>query len=326
MIQKKYLILAIKAVVSVALIAVVFQGVGIERAWDRLATASPVWLLGAAGVVFCHIWICAFRWRAVLKGFEVKMKLGVLFRLFYIGAFFNQALPSTMGGDAVRAYRASKSGLALAPAVGGVLLDRVATVLALILLVGIAVPLVAGSLEGNVELLEWVVMGLLAAAMFGTAFLMVLDRIPPRFQDVRGVRHVSAFAGNVRRTFLVPAHVVPLMAWSFAGHIALSLMVWLIANAIGAEIRLIDCIALFPLVLLIQTIPISIAGWGVREGAMVQVFALAGVEPDAALAISILFGIIIALVSLPGGWFWITDAGRKAERAVEKVAPESPQN
>ena len=324
MINKKFLLIGIKAAISIALVAVVLQGVGLDLAWERLIAAEPGWLLAAAVVIFTQICICSLRWKAVLKGFGAPLKLGLIFRLFYTGAFFNQALPSSMGGDAVRAYRAHRAGLSLGTAVGSVLLDRVATLLALILLVAAAVPFVASSLQGNVALLEWVVLGLLVAALLGTGLLMVLDRIPSRFMEIRGVRHLSAFAGDVRRTFLIPALAAPLLAWSFAGHLALSLVIWLLAASIGAEVRLIDCIALFPLVLLIQTLPISIAGWGVREGAMVSVFALAGVEADAALAISILFGILMALMSLPGGWFWISGGGRKGDEAAEKGAPESP--
>ena len=230
MINKKFLLIGIKAAISIALVAVVLQGVGLDLAWERLIAAEPGWLLAAAVVIFTQICICSLRWKAVLKGFGAPLKLGLIFRLFYTGAFFNQALPSSMGGDAVRAYRAHRAGLSLGTAVGSVLLDRVATLLALILLVAAAVPFVASSLQGNVALLEWVVLGLLVAALLGTGLLMVLDRIPSRFMEIRAVRHLSAFAGDLRRTFLIPALAAPLLAWSFAGHLALSLVIWLLAG------------------------------------------------------------------------------------------------
>ncbi|MCK5167303.1 MAG: flippase-like domain-containing protein, partial [Rhodospirillaceae bacterium] len=132
---------------------------------------------------------------------------------------------------------------------------------------------------------------------------------------------------------LTPSIAGPLMFWAVLGHINLSIMVWVLSIGIGVEITLVDCLALFPLILLIQTLPISIAGWGVREGAMVKVFAMVGVPAGGALAISLLFGVAVAIMSLPGGWLWISsrehnmeEAEELSEQLAESTAHEQAQN
>ena len=82
-----------------------------------------------------------------------------------------------------------------------------------------------------------------------------------------------------------------------------------------------DCIVLFPPALLVTTLPISIAGWGVRELAMVAVFALVGVPADGASVLSILFGLLDALISLPGGVLWVLSGDKRADVIAAASAP-----
>jgi hypothetical protein len=70
------------------------------------------------------------------------------------------------------------------------------------------------------------------------------------------------------------------------------------------EVSLLDCVLLVPPVILVTVVPISIAGWGVREGAMVVAFGFINVPPSAAFAMSVLFGLTLAAASLPGSLLW----------------------
>ncbi len=75
--------------------------------------------------------------------------------------------------------------------------------------------------------------------------------------------------------------------------------------------------------LLVTTLPISIAGWGVREGAMVAAFSLVGVPVEGALVLSILFGLLILLISLPGGVVWMLSGDSRADVIVTASASEA---
>lgn len=313
MIRKKHFLFALKILFSVILVGYVLQSVGVERALDHIIGASPAWLLVATALMVVQVFVCAFRWQAVLKVYDRPLSYSQVFRFFYIGTFFNQALPASVGGDAIRSYRAYKSGMGLGQAVGSVFLDRIATVLALIFLVAAVIPFVIDGMSGNTQALKFAVIALLALGVGGTIFLMLLDRVPDSLKRFRIVHSLAIFAGDVRKVFLSPSIAGTLMFWAVIGHINLSLVVWVLSLSIDVNISLVDCLALFPLVLLIQTMPISIAGWGVREGAMVQVFAMAGVLAPGALAVSLLFGIVAALSSLPGGWLWISSREHNLE-------------
>ena len=92
-----------------------------------------------------------------------------------------------------------------------------------------------------------------------------------------------------------------------------------LAQSIGVAVTVLDCLVLMPPVILITTIPISIAGWGVRESAMVAIFGFISVVQEDAIALSLLFGLVNAVVSLPGGLLWILN-GYKRSDVREKMS------
>jgi hypothetical protein len=75
--------------------------------------------------------------------------------------------------------------------------------------------------------------------------------------------------------------------------------------------------------MLISMVPISIAGWGVREGAMVSAFGLVGLRAADALAMSIVFGLIVSLVGVPGGVIWALTRPKRAA-ATDDGSPAAP--
>lgn len=109
--------------------AVLLKAVGAQDALARLSSVDPAWLTLAAAVAFFQILICSERWRGVLAAIEARLSIKDSFVFWYVGAFFNQTLPSAVGGDVVRGYMAYKSGLGFAPVLSSLLLERVATVL-----------------------------------------------------------------------------------------------------------------------------------------------------------------------------------------------------
>ena len=85
---------------------------------------------------------------------------------------------------------------------------------------------------------------------------------------------------------------------------------YVLAAGLEIEISFLDCFFLVPPVILAMTLPISIAGWGVREGAMIVALGLIGVSQESALVLSILFGLGITLAALPGGVIWLFSRNR----------------
>ncbi len=319
--SKKTIAVALKFGVSGALIWFLFTKIDLDAAFLRVQEAKIGYLAMAVAVFLLQILICAFRWRSVILAIRSEMDFKTAFRLFYIGAFFSQTLPSSVGGDAVRMYKAYRRGQTLRQAVNGVMLERAATVIALVLVVIAVQPFFLPRVDAaTAELMGTgvAIVGVVMAA--GLGILLVLDRVlgflPHAVSGWRLVRGLAALASDARLVFLVPGRAVRVLGWSAAGHVNVTFGVFLIAMAIGLNITFIDSLALVPPVLLVMTAPISIAGWGVREGAMVAMFGLIGVPEEGAMVMSILFGLAAALTSLPGGVLWLTSGDRAADMTL----------
>lgn len=323
--MKKWLAVLLKFLVSGFLIWFLLGKVDIDQAMARVRQVAPGTLLLAAGVFVLQMAIGGLRWRVVLDAIGAPLSTLSAIRLFYIGIFFNQALPSSVGGDAVRMYKAYRTGMGLAPAVNGVMLERVATVFALVVIVALTQPWFLPKVDPQHRAWIGLTVALtLAAAIVGVALLMVLDRLPETTRRWRLVRGLALLAADTRKIFLQPGPLARVLFWAALGHINITYAVYLLAVGLGLNVTWIDCITLVPPVLLATTLPISIAGWGVRESAMVAAFALVGVPGEGALVLSLLAGFVGLAIALPGGALWLVDSDRRLGdvSAVSEAAPE----
>ncbi len=329
MLTKKRLILALKFAVSGLLIWFLFANVDLSAAKDRLLDVSPGMLAVAALVLVIQVIPATLRWLAVLDAIEAPLTFLKAVQIFWIGVFFNQTLPSSVGGDAVRMYVARRDGLSLRGAVNGVMLERVATVVALVLLVVMVQPFFLARVADEASRWFLPALALLAAVLAGgLALLMCLDRLPEALHRWRLVRGLIYLADDTRKVFLAPLPMGRAVGWGVVGHANVSMAVYALALGLGMEVTALDCIALVPPVILVTTLPVSIAGWGVREGAMVAAFGFIGATPESALVLSVLFGLVALVSSLPGGVIWmLMGVGRKEVEmrlATEQAAKDRP--
>jgi len=294
---------ALKFLLSAVLIGVLLRTVDLAAMGRHLADVSlgPIVLVL---LIFAVLVVSnAVRWAVVMKAIDATLPFAKVLEILYIGTFFNQTLPSAVGGDAVRMYLARKAGLSILGAVNGVMLERAVALIGLIVLVVAVQPLLLARIGDNPA--KWFFPILAGLSVVGLIFLMLLDRLPEGFRKWRLVRGVAHLAQDTRRLFLNPVRAVQAVALGVVGNVLISLIVYLLARDLNIPVSVVDCLVLVPPVVLITTIPVSIAGWGVREGAMVGAFAFVGVGNESALVLSLLFGVVIAVVSLPGGLVWL---------------------
>ncbi len=321
--MKKWLAIGLKAAVSGGLIWYLVANVDMAAVTQHVSTVDIPLLVLSAAVLALQFLIGGMRWNSVLTAMQSPLQAWLAMRLFYIGMFFNQALPGGTGGDAVRMYLAYKNGLTPSGAINGVIVERVATVLALVILVDATQPLFLPHVpEAMTRIAHLAVAGVTAAALGGTLLLALLHKLPESLRKWRIVRGLGHLGADTRRVFGRISGAAKPLAWSIVGHLNVSLSCFALALALGLDVTLLDCIVLIPPVLLIMSLPISIGGWGVREGAMVWMFALVGVSQDAALALSLFFGVVSLAISLPGGivWLMMRAGARGVELSDEELA------
>jgi uncharacterized membrane protein YbhN (UPF0104 family) len=296
---------AIKLALTGASLAYLLHKVDLAAAWDAGRSMVPWYFVAAVGLQALQVAICALRWQAVLRAIGATLGFVRAAILFSIGNFFGQILPGAVGGDAVRVLATRRAGLGLSTAINSVMLERAATVFALVLLTTLSEPALLSRLDNAPTV--WLFPALTFGALCGLVLLASLDRLPEAWRRWRLVRGFVQLAADTRACFFTVRNAAPILGIALLGHVNLAVLVWVLAVGLGAQVTLLDCLVLVPPVVLVATLPISIAGWGAREVAMITLFGLIGVPAAQATALSVLFGLSGLLIALPGGVFLLLE-------------------
>lgn len=301
---RKWIAFGVKSAITAGLIWMVLREVDLKSALERMAGLSAPAAIISVCLLMLHCLLAGWRWRVIMRLFGPALPLQSSIRLFFEGYFFNNALPSTIGGDGVRIYRANRLGLPLAASVNSVLLDRVTGLTGLFILVALGQPLLYARVEDPVTRLAFA--AILLAGIAGIAAMILARHIPDRILPARLREPVHKLSQATRAAYLHPAISVPVLGLAVGVHGLIVMSVHVIALGLGLDVGLFESLVLVPAVILLTTVPVSIGGWGLREGLMVFALGLAGVPADAALSVSILFGFAQIAAGIPGGLLWLS--------------------
>lgn len=300
-----------KIVISVGLLWLLSTTYDVGDSIDRLAGVNLWWLLSAMLLFAILIILATFRWRVILSALGENIPFGPASGIVTIGLFFNQVLPSNLGGDAMRIWRLHRRGAGLGRAVGSVMLDRVIALVALAVLVLATLPL-ASDLMSDARILVafWL---FIALVPLGLAALLWLDRLLILFARIlpgRLIDALEALARDARTVLLNRRSCGAVLGFALANQILLVLLMIALAWGLGIPAQFNVFVVLIPPVILASVIPLSFAGWGVREGAMIAMLGTIGIGATEAIALSVSFGLVVLVGSLPGAVVWLVTGNR----------------
>ena len=301
--------LILKVTISIALLFFAFRLVNFGALQERLARLEFKWIAAALLILSIQFTLGSLRWYqiAIACGSELSRTRALLYTL--IGAFFNQVTPSTVGGDAVRMWLMARKTHSWKGAVYSVFIDRVVGLIWLALLILVCLPLSLALIQDPVGRATLILIGIGSVA--GPIALFVISHVGQTwFHHWRFTRHLAELAAIVWKITATARVGGSIGAISIIIHLLTIVVAWFCAKAIGSPLDLLNALLLIPPVLLISAIPVSIAGWGVREGAMVAAFTFAGLPDHDALAISVLFGAGSFVIGAVGGLIWIFSGER----------------
>lgn len=310
--MRKWL-LALKILAGIGLIYVIMRRVDASRIADIMLNAKLWPLVGACALVALAVVCNAYRWRAITRCLDHGVSARTAVVGYFESMFFSQILPTGIGGDAIRVVRAYDSGVMAGWAVVGVLIDRAFGLLAvgliLVLAYGIGGTAIAGS-----TLFSWLALAAVVVVA-GAAFAAWLGTFAARLALPRWttplVSLLVAFTQVMRDRAGMVAVALTLLASSAAMAAALVACAW----SVGFKLGLWDGVIIMQGVLLAALAPISIGGWGVREGALILLFAPLGVGADQAIAVSVLFGLVLTAIGLVGAVVWLASDYRRVNLA-----------
>jgi len=282
--------------VLIGLVALLWWSVDWRASADLLAAADLRWLVAAGLVLSIQTVLSALRWRISAARLGITLTPTSAIREYYLSQVVNQSLPGGILGDANRALRArAQAGLFVSGQ--AVIFERVAGQLGLltVLILGLIGTVVAPT---GVTWPFW----LLAPVATGVATVIcvpILALVGLRLFGVpdTGLRRViSSFADTVFAPTVRSRQIALSLATAICNVAAFALC----AAALGIVFPTGVSAVLVPLILFAMVVPLSISGWGLREGAAAALFPLAGATAAEGLAASVAFGLVFLATVLPG--------------------------
>jgi uncharacterized membrane protein YbhN (UPF0104 family) len=289
-----------RVVGTVVLLGVVAANIDWRLVEDRLHSGRWEWFAAAVALVASALVIGAVRWHRLLHGADVPAPPYDTARAYAIGVFSNNFLPTAFGGDAARALIVGRSGKPLMRSSTTVVADRLSALVCLVLvgwlLLGLDPGAVPGELAGGLALVT-------AAVAAGALVLFLAARsrlarpLLPSFVKPLGSEAVAVLRGYAADRRLL----LEVLLLGIGYQVLIVCSVWFLSKAIAVDVPLALLAVVLPIVLVVTLVPISIAGFGLREGAFVVLLSRAGVESADAALLSLLTVAALAIASLPGG-------------------------
>jgi uncharacterized membrane protein YbhN (UPF0104 family) len=313
---------ALKILISAALLYLALRKVDLADLLSRIDSRSLLWLGTAVAVTFLQIYAGALRWREISADCGAPLSPRQAMRFNLIGSFFNQTLPSSIGGDAMRLWLLARGGAGWRAATYSIFVDRAIGLIALAVVIVASLPW-SYELIRNAEGRSALLLVDFAALAAGLGFLL-LGRLPWAWlQRWWGTQHFYA-CSVVANHVLFDRKRGPMIAMlSILIHVLTAIMAWCVAKSIAAPVLFSQVFQLVPPVMLITMLPISIAGWGVREATMGLAFGYAGLMPSEGVNISLLFGAVTFAVGAVGGLVWVVSAEKATQGSKPIEIPES---
>ena len=320
---RRYVILALKISVSLVLLAILFSRVDVARLWATAKRASPAWLAGALALYCVNVGASLWRWHLLLEAQEVKVPARMLAGSFVVGLFFNNFLPSNIGGDFFRIADTAKIAKSKTVATIVILADRVMGVMALVLVAAIGAT-AAGAIHPAAMPIwpVWLWAGFLIGAAASAPAVLAPDGFGRLLRPLT-VIHPEWVGGRLDNLTIIlnrfRRHPVRL-AECFAGAIFVQATMVLFYYAVILALHLTtpfaDLAVIVPISFVVQMLPISVSGFGVREATFSLYFARIGQPVEGAILMSLVGQALIMLVSLSGAAVYVSRSHHGGKPAI----------
>ena len=322
--RKRLFWVSAKIVIGLGLLVLLIWKIGLRELYQKLEQVSFTNYLIGLAIYAGGMSVRTVRWQQLLGAVGSRMRLAHLVKLQFVGVFFNQFLPTSLGGDGFRVFFLSRDGVSWEKAVGSVLIERIVGMLMLVIL-----GLVAGVAGYHLYRTTWI-LGLLAALLVGLALsacilfseraaglvLRVLDRL--KLSRVRNV--FDKFSLGLRLYRSHRGVLLFVMAISFTFQLVVIWLFYFFSVKLGMEVSFWYFLLFVPILISVSQVPIAPNGLGVREWTSVLLFTQVGATETEAGVLSMCYWLLHFGAGVIGGVLFLFSGGRdrKLLREIEE--------
>ena len=290
--------------------------VGPQALWDALRKVDALWLTAAVICAGIPAVLGILRWKWILHVQGLEVKFSRLFSISFIGLFFNAFMLGSTGGDVVKAwYVAHETHHKKAEAIATVVVDRLIGLLALFVIALFMMALYHARVFDDPKLFWFSIatLSVVVSTVMGTVvglWVGFVDKFPGLRSWLQRLPHYGMLRRMVDAYRVYASHPVILtktLLISFAVHFFSMLSIWCVGRGLGVlSAKITDYFLYLPIINSVTAVPITISGFGVREGMYIKMFHEVGVAEPVALVMSLLGYLAALFWSIVGGGFFLT--------------------
>lgn len=298
----------------------------IDRAalWQQLQSASPGWIAVALALYLAMLAVSAWRWHRLLEAQHVDTTFGHLLASYLVATFFNNFLPSNIGGDVIRIRDTAAASGSKTQAATTVLLDRVIGLIGLVFVAALGATIATELGDREPFDPRWLWAGLAGGTVIILALLLHPKLIGMMLRPLT-VIHEDWVTRQIERLvemFEKFAAAPSALAKGFGGAVVVQLILVgfyaALSRAMHIPMPTVHLAVLIPMSFIVQLLPLSVNGFGVRESIFAFYFSKLGLPRESAIALSFLGAVMIMLFSISGAVV-MNVRGKSKARAREEL-------
>jgi uncharacterized protein (TIRG00374 family) len=284
----------------IGIVMYLFSKVNIYHVVSIILSISPIVFFETLAIITIVNLLAGYRWFLIVNSISDR-RLNYFTCLIdnYAGVFVNQIFFSGIGGDGVKFFLMHKHGFSFSPCIIAVAADKIMTLLGLFML------LVVGLLTANIiqhpiyEFFSFLL--LLSTSLFVVIYFVFNQKISfIVFGFLTRISNENKLINSTKILFEHKTAVVLSILVSIFAFILMSIIIYITANSLSFNLSILQSISLCPPAFFAVALPISLAGWGIRESALVFMLSYAGLPPEQSVSLSLILGTIVLIGSLPG--------------------------
>ena len=297
---------SIKLSVSAAMLFLIFSNVDMEKAYASASLLSLGTILLALALQIASNSVAAFRWFLIMQRLGSTKNFLFFLQSYFKGTFFNQGLPTSIGGDAIRILDCSRNSHSKSDGFYGVFIDRFVGLAGLLILNIAALLFSRDILPHRIYIVLLAILVLLFFALIALLFVYRL-RV---FKTNKWFSYIGQLSERYYQVYASLSSLAVQICLSVIIHLLAMTAFYVLGVGVGLDYPLNVYLVLVPPVVLLTILPVSLAGWGIREGAMIGFFLLVGADRSKVLTFSLLYGLLALTSSLPGLLVYLAQKNR----------------
>ncbi|HSR16459.1 MAG TPA: lysylphosphatidylglycerol synthase transmembrane domain-containing protein [Ignavibacteriaceae bacterium] len=303
--KKKSILFIIKGVVSISLLSFIILNINWDEVVKNLRAANYLLLIIVFALNIIERAELTYKWNLLIWVRGINVSFGRLFLINAIGGFWGLFLPSSLGTDVVRGYYLIKNNSARSVSVSSIFVDRILGIFSLLLLVTISL-LLTGDLIPETSIKIYVFILFIAIILFFYFFqkdetAKLLKKILAKIKYKKITEIISKLHFSILEYKKYPKTLLLSFLITLLVQMTRVLTYFCIALAFNISVPIVYFFLFIPIIMLVIMLPVSIGGFGVREGTFIAFFTLVGMSINNAVIISFTNSFVNTLITLLGG-------------------------